>query len=147
MSMITVLLVDDDTEDQELFAEAIAQLTIPINLKILNNGIDLMHFLYSDAPLPDMIFLDLHMPMMDGEECLTDIRQESQFETIPVLIYSTSYDWPQIERLFDLGANYFLQKPRSFNDLVSSLDQCIKTALRNGYGGKALYRVFTHKIN
>ncbi len=142
-AMISVLLVDDDTEDQELFAEAITQLTMPIDLNILNNGIDLMQFLYSDAPLPDMVFLDLHMPMMDGEECLTDIRQEKQFETIPIMIYSTSYDVSRIERLFALGANFFLQKPLSFKDLVTSLERCIISALSNGYTGKAVYRFST----
>jgi CheY-like chemotaxis protein len=143
MSVISVLLVDDDTEDQALFAEAIAQVTMPIDLKILNNGIDLMQFLYSDAPLPDVVFLDLHMPMMDGEECLTDIRQEKRFETIPVLIYSTSYDFSRIERLFTLGANFFLQKPLRFIDLVTSLQRCIIAALRNGYEAKGVYRIFT----
>lgn len=140
---ISVLLVDDDKEDQELLEQAVSRLSVPVNLKMLNNGIDLMQFLYSDNPLPDMVFLDLHMPMMDGEECLTDIRQDSQFERIPILIYSTSYDLLRIERLFDLGANMFLQKPHSFNDLVASLDRCIHSALRNGYGCKAVYRIFS----
>ncbi|MGK2861628.1 MAG: response regulator [Chitinophagaceae bacterium] len=143
MAVISVLLVDDDREDQVLFAEAIAQLTMPIDLKILNNGIELMQLLHSDAPFPDMVFLDLQMPMMDGEECLTDIRQEKQFETIPILIYSTGYDVSRIDRLFALGANFFLQKPLSFNDLVSSLERYIVSALRNGYEGEAVYRITT----
>lgn len=138
MAVISIVLVDDDPEDQELFADAIAQLSLPIDLTIFSNGIDLMEFLYSDAPFPDMVFLDLHMPVMDGEECLTDIRRESQFEIIPILVYSTSNDLPRIEALFRLGANFFLQKPPSFKDLVSSLDECIKTALKNGDRGKAL---------
>lgn len=142
-NMHSVVLVDDDREDQAQFAEAISRLSKPVDLRIFDNGIDLMQFLFSGGSLPDMVFLDLHMPMMNGEECLADIRQESEFDKIPVLIYSSVYDWSRIERLFNMGANLFLQKPVSLNELVQSLESCISAVLRNGHRGKTVYRVFS----
>lgn len=145
MPVISILLVDDDAEDLELFTEAISQLSMPIELKILSYGKDLMQFLYSDAPLPDILFLDLHMHMMDGEDCLTGIGQERQFQTIPIVIYSTSFEVSRIEHLFHLGAYFFLQKPLLFNDLVTTLEQFIKLALCNVHGNKVVNRIFNKK--
>jgi CheY-like chemotaxis protein len=61
--------------------------------------------------LPDVIFLDLNMPLMIGEECLADIRSEHRFASIPIVIYSTYMDRLKVEYLFEKGADRYLQKP------------------------------------
>jgi DNA-binding response OmpR family regulator len=79
--------------------------------------------------------------MMDGEECLQDIRDEKKFNKIPVLIYSNSFDLERIERLFEMGANRYLQKPSTFSSLVASLEQIINSLAKNGLGGPTAYHI------
>jgi CheY-like chemotaxis protein len=138
---LLVYLVDDDPDDQHLFSEALSKISRPVNLTILNNGVELMDKLFTTDQLPDMVFLDLYMPMMDGEECLQDIREEKKFNKIPILIYSNSFDINRIGRLFEMGANRFLQKPVSFSSLVSLLDRIIRSLIKNGLGGPTAYHI------
>lgn len=131
---IHIFLVEDDAEDQQLFADALMEISENIRLSILNNGEELLTKLRKATHLPDMIFLDLYMPVMNGETCLKKIREEKQWDSLPVLLFSTTFDLGLIERLFDLGANRYLQKPVSFKDLVYSLEKTIESLTRNGLG-------------
>lgn len=130
-TVINVYLADDDSDDRTFFSDALKE--IPIKTKILefNNGVDLMaDLLKGDNMSPDVIFLDLKMPMMDGFECLADIRELPQFETTPVIIYSTSYHPKEIDRLKEMGASLYLQKPSSYNQLKTLLHKCL-TYIKN----------------
>ena len=135
---LSVYLVDDDQDDQQLFQDALSELSHPIDLSVMNNGVELMDKLFSETRQPDIVFLDLHMPMMNGEECLQDIRDEERFDGIPVLIYSNTSDTDQLKRLFEMGANRFLRKPASFSELVSSLDGLLHTLVKKGMGGSLM---------
>jgi CheY-like chemotaxis protein len=126
-----VYLADDDQDDRQFFSDALKELPVKIDLTTFQNGVDLMADLFSDAPLPKAIFLDLKMPMMDGFECLADIKAEEKFNAIDVVIYSTSFnDW-EVEKLQEMGANSYLQKPSSFNQLKTVLYQCLDTIKTN----------------
>ena len=127
----SIFLVDDDRDDQDFFAEALSELDYRIQLTLLESASQLIRRLHSDKALPDMVFLDLHMPMMDGEDCLREIRAESKFDTMPIIVYSTIFDLPKIESLFDMGANRYLQKPLSFRALVASLRRAIESVEGN----------------
>ncbi|WFO17158.1 response regulator [Cellulophaga baltica 4] len=126
-----VYLADDDQDDRLFFSDALKELPIKIDLTTFQNGVDLMADLFSEEPLPKAIFLDLKMPMMDGFECLADIKAEEKFNGIDVIIYSTSFnDW-EVEKLQEMGANSYLQKPSSFNQLKTVLYQCLETIKTN----------------
>ncbi len=126
MTPLKLYLADDDIDDRELFIDALKE--IPLNPETLQfeNGIDLMADLFSDRPLPDAVYLDLHMPMMDGFECLEDIRNVSEFSQIQIIIYSTSHIKEQIDGLRESGANQYIRKPSSFNQLKTLLYQSLK---------------------
>lgn len=117
MATIHIYLADDDVEDRELFMEALEG--IPLNTEVtqFNNGVDLMDRLFSDTVLPDVIFLDLYMPIMDGFECLADIRNFPKFSNTHIIVYSTSYRKREVDQLKADGANQYLQKSSSFNTL------------------------------
>ncbi|MAU70694.1 MAG: response regulator [Pseudozobellia sp.] len=136
-----VYLVDDDQEDQEIFSDALEMVDTNFTLKMFDNGVDLMADLHSETELPDVIFLDLFMPMMNGEECLQDIRENYQFNDVPVVIYSTVLDMGKIEELFDMGANRYLHKPSNFNALVTALERTMRSVERNKMGGTAIINV------
>lgn len=126
MSTLNIYLADDDTDDREFFKEALGEIPVQTEVREFSNGVDLMDALFSNEALPDAVFLDLHMPLMDGFECLTDIRSFPQFTKIKVIVYSTSYHDREVNQLREDGANHYLQKPNSFQELKSLLFQCVR---------------------
>lgn len=89
-----IMLVDDDDVDRQLFNSALEDLWPTAKIGQLNNGVDLMSQLLdpSAQELPNLIFLDMNMPIMNGEECLSAIRSEPDLNKIPVIIYSNYYN-------------------------------------------------------
>ena len=116
-TVLNVYLADDDSDDRTFFSDALREIPIPSKIFEFNNGVDLM---------ADLIFLDLKMPMMDGFECLSDIRDLAKYANTPVIIYSTSYHPKEIERLKEMGASLYLQKPSSYNQLKTLLHKCLR---------------------
>jgi CheY-like chemotaxis protein len=113
-----ILLADDDAGSREIFIEAIGQIAPHIKISVAVNGQKLMNALLSQAEaLPDIIFLDLNMPLKNGKECLLEIRNNNRLRDIPVIIYSTSSHDDHIEETFVGGANFYMIKPDSFYDL------------------------------
>lgn len=125
---IRVLLTDDDEDDREFFADAIAELQLDFPVEFCNNGLELLNRLYDKSlHVPDIIFLDLNMPVMSGFETLQQIRGDVQFKNIPVIaIYSTSATEEGIKNTFGLGANAYVVKPVSFDDLKKLLKKVIE---------------------
>lgn len=119
-------------DDRTLFLEALDGLPFEIITKTFDNGVDLMsELLGQNTPLPDLIFLDLkNMPLMTGEECLVDIRNEVKLFKVPVIIYSGYFDIDKINLLRKKGANRYLQKPSSFNDLHVLLARSITSIVK-----------------
>ena len=112
------MLVDDDIDDREMFAEAAEELNMDLTVTCIERGRDLMKVLNDPARLvPDVIFLDLNMPDKTGRECLNEIRSSHQFKDIPVVIYSTSASQRDIDDTFNQGANLYVRKPAHFSDL------------------------------
>jgi CheY-like chemotaxis protein len=114
---VRILLADDDTDDRDLFAEAIAQHP-QAHLQSAADGAELMKILESGKELPDIIFLDLNMPAKSGKKCLEEIRNNSKFSKIQVVIYSTSLNMKDIDETFSLGANLYIRKPNTFKELT-----------------------------
>ncbi len=121
-----IYLTDDDKDDQELFRDAFGASGETSELLIFDNCSDLMRDLRDPSvPLPDLLYLDLNMPMMNGEECLKKLRESRKFARIRIIIYSTSFELLRIEHLFKLGADRYLQKPASFHALVAAINRSI----------------------
>jgi CheY-like chemotaxis protein len=114
---LRVILADDDEEDRELFREVVEDIGSNVNLSMIEDGEDLMIRLKTGIDLPDLIFLDLNMPVKNGHECLKEIRDDKNLQHIPVIIYSTSSSRDQIDLTFREGANLYITKPDSINDL------------------------------
>jgi CheY-like chemotaxis protein len=125
IKFLNIFLADDDIDDQTLFSKALQELSFPMRLSTFDNGVSLMDHLLHCPVLPDMIFLDLNMPLMNGEECLIDIKSEKKLAKIPIIIYSTSFEIYRIEELFSKGAEQYLQKPASFNALKRALKRTV----------------------
>jgi CheY-like chemotaxis protein len=125
-SNLTILLVDDDTDDIDIFNDALKQIDNSITLITAHNGHDALQLLSSDIlEKPDHIFLDINMPLMNGLDCLDKIRNQEKL-AIPVTIYSTSKNYQEYNRSIQLGAE-FLQKPHDYSHLIVALKQKIET--------------------
>lgn len=125
-----VLIIDDDTEDRELFLEAIGQVDPTIKCTSAKDGRDAIRLLTKETILPDYIFLDINMPLMNGKECLVEIKKNSRLKNIPVIMYSTTSDTHEIRGYYALGAHDFLIKPYNFKKLVEALESIIVSSKR-----------------
>jgi len=120
-----ILLVDDDEDDQFFFVDTLKEFAPDIACFIASNGMEAMELLQSAALLPSLIFLDLNMPVMNGFECLDQIKREKRFREIPVIIYSTSSDPITVKKINEMGANAFFRKPSDFPSMHSKLQQLL----------------------
>lgn len=129
---ITILLVDDDLDERELFQTAIYGLSTNFKLVTLNDGVYLMDYLVSKPDKrPHIIFLDINMPRKNGLECLIEIRNNPHLRDIPIAMYTTSNNENDIQSSFTLGANVYIKKPDVFNDLKRLIKQTIETDWEN----------------
>lgn len=129
---LLIYLADDDDEDRMLFAEALDELKLNVTIQDFDNGVSLMEqLLMTEKPLPGAIFLDLNMPLMNGEECLVDIRNEPNLSQIPIIIFSTYIDDDMLNRLQVLGANFYLMKPSTFRELKNLIGKSLNYVFSN----------------
>ena len=125
-SAITILMADDDPEDQLLIQEAFEENGMTNDLRFVGDGIELLDYLhqrgqYSDpttAPRPGLILLDLNMPRKDGRQALQEIKADPKLKRIPVIVLTTSQTDEDILQIYDLGCSSFITKPATFEGLV-----------------------------
>jgi CheY-like chemotaxis protein len=110
-----IFLVEDDEDDQQFFIEAIKEIDESICIYMAKNGREALDQLNNINPLPDVIFMDINMPLMNGFECLTLLRKHVRLKTIPVVILTTSNNHAEAEVARALGAIFFLSKPSNFS--------------------------------
>jgi CheY-like chemotaxis protein len=114
-------IVDDDADDQELFSEAVSEVDRNIECISAYSCEDAIDWLRNRKISPDMIFLDLNMPRVNGKQCLLELKQIEGVRNIPVIIYTTSSEKRDIEETARLGAAHFLTKPNKFAELCKAL--------------------------
>lgn len=119
-----VLQIDDDVDDCEFFMEAL-QAVSAADYTSLQNPVDALNKLIRKEIAPDVIFLDLNMPIMSGFEFLAAIKQEDILSTIPIIIFSTSlFDEIKIKAR-NYGATGYISKPSDLNELKKILTQYV----------------------
>lgn len=121
---IHILFSDDDTDDALLFTQAADLMTSSILLSFAEDGEQLMRYLSKEI-MPDLIFLDLNMPVKNGIECLREIRSDKKLDWLPIIIYTTSDNPKDIDTCFKLRANLYVVKPTSFENIIKTLKKVI----------------------
>jgi CheY-like chemotaxis protein len=124
-----ILMAEDDSDDQLLVQDALAETGYGLDLRFVGNGVELMDYLRQknqfnlpgSSPSPGLIILDLNMPRKDGREALREIKGDPELRTIPVVVLTTSTAEPDIARAYELGANSFISKPVAFDLLVNTM--------------------------
>lgn len=120
---VQILLVEDDEGDVDLMTEGLNKAKILISMHVVDDGIKAMKYLRHEAPYvesvtPDLILLDLNLPLMDGREVLAEVKSDEHLKTIPVVVLTTSDSEKDILKSYSLGANCYLTKPVNFSRFV-----------------------------
>lgn len=126
MAFQNILLIDDDEDDTEYFLAAAKEISHSLNFITLQDATEALRKLMSKEILPEIIFLDLNMPKMNGQQFLKEIKNNKTLKHIPVIIFSTTAHKTTIQATKDLGANDFITKPVNFDELVNLLGPFLK---------------------
>jgi len=120
---VSILMAEDDVEDQMLIREALDASELSHDLVIVDNGEELIDYLnqagkYSEVSLPGIVLLDLNMPRKNGHEALTEIKADPKLRRIPIIVLTTSDAEEDIKSTYDMGVSSYICKPVSFDKLV-----------------------------
>ena len=126
-SSYTILLVEDEENDAMLLKMAFAKNNIPNPVQWVRDGLEAVAYLNGDGiyadralyPFPEVLLLDLKMPRMTGMELLAWIAEHPDFKIIPTIIMTSSKQELDIEKAYQLGANTYMTKPCSFDELAN----------------------------
>ncbi|GGM88342.1 response regulator [Dyadobacter beijingensis] len=121
-----ILLIDDDEDDQEIFLTALESTGKPVQCTVLDSARKALTKIVKGEIETDLIFLDLNMPLMNGQQFLTEIKKDVKLREIPVVILSTSSNSATIAQVAELGAGRFFTKPGRFEDLVAILNDVLE---------------------
>lgn len=115
--------MDDDEDDKEIFCLALQRTDPSIGCITASDGLEALAILKDRSFVPDFIFIDLNMPVMNGKECLKEIRKLPHLDHIAVIMISTSSADKDKEETKGLGANAFITKPPLIADLSKKLSE------------------------
>jgi CheY-like chemotaxis protein len=120
---IEILLVEDNPDDVTLTVEALNLGKVWNNLSVARDGVEALDFLHragrhADAPVPEIILLDLNLPRKDGREVLAEIKADEELRHIPVVILTTSQAEQDILKSYQLHANCYVTKPVDFDEFI-----------------------------
>ena len=126
-----IFLVDDDKEDQEFFIEALNKIENAKLYGIASNGKEALDTLKNTDTLPDFIFMDFNMPLMNGIECLFEITNLARTKDIPVFMLSSAIEQAEVSRKF--GAKGFIKKTSDKAVLITELLRIINFGITVNY--------------
>jgi DNA-binding response OmpR family regulator len=115
-----ILMIDDDEDDADLFCSAVNIVDSNIVCVKAFNGHEGLELIKAGLH-PDLIFLDLNMPVFDGKRCLAELRKVTSLASVPVIMYTTSKRVADIAETTELGADYFMTKPTTLSQLCAEI--------------------------
>jgi DNA-binding NarL/FixJ family response regulator len=122
-----IFLAEDDEDDRLLFSDALSEIDHFAVITHAENGKDLMSKLYLPDPLPEIIFLDLNMPIQNGYECLAEIRNSNTgLRNLRVIALTTNENKDNIDKVYSLGASYYIVKPKNFSALKAVISKALQ---------------------
>jgi chemotaxis family two-component system response regulator Rcp1 len=123
-----ILLIEDNPADIRLTREAFQELQIPNHVRVMMDGVEAMSFLrhegeYQNAPLPDLILLDLNLPLKNGREILEEIKSDEDLRHIPVVVLTTSRAEEDVLQAYRLHVNCYLTKPSDLDQFFTLIQE------------------------
>ncbi|SHL25397.1 Response regulator receiver domain-containing protein [Chitinophaga jiangningensis] len=132
----TIMMIDDDADDRQLFCDALQEVAPGTHALVFESGVEALSRLQDNTvSVPDYIFLDINMPLMNGKECLSALKKIAHLKLTQIIMLSTSAMREDFNESMELGAQFFMTKPSSFTDLCENirnvLENKFKHMLRN----------------
>lgn len=123
MNRQKVLIVDDDPDDRMTITDAIKACDATVECYELQNGNQVSEYLSQKftSGLPSFILLDLNMPGKDGKEVIRELKSDSRFISIPIIVLTTSSSSRERNESYNLGANCFITKPQDYSSFKNLL--------------------------
>lgn len=122
-----ILYAEDDFDDYDAIKEALEQLTSNFILVHAKNGLEAVEYLKKTEQIPDLLVLDLNMPVMDGKEVLVWVKEEAGLKDIPVMIFTTSSREEDIKLCQKYHCTFF-RKPTLYRDLLHIVQTMLQMA-------------------
>lgn len=126
MKTMRILLVEDNEGDIVLTQDAMEESEFPLVMDVVRNGKEAINHLmkregYEDKLKPDLIFLDINLPLKSGHEVLTEIKQNEKLKRIPVIVLTTSSSENDIKKAYQNHANCYISKAVEINQFVNTI--------------------------
>jgi CheY-like chemotaxis protein len=131
MNTATVLLVEDNPDDEQLILRALKNSGITESVEVTRNGRDAVDYLLAVRTPPRLILLDLKLPKMGGLEVLQALRLDNKTRMIPVVIFTSSIERTDVLTSYDLGANSYIRKPVDYKQLSDVVKMIVTYWLQN----------------
>ncbi|WP_025227476.1 response regulator [Fimbriimonas ginsengisoli] len=137
----TILLVEDNADDEQLTLRAMRQSEVPNIIRVARDGAEAIDHLFGAGAgkrLPDLVLLDLKLPKISGLEVLQRIRSEPTTKTLPIVVLTSSDEERDIVESYSLGANSYIRKPVDFDEFIDAVKQLglywlsMNRTMRNG---------------
>ena len=126
------MLIDNDEDDREVFGMAILEADQSASCSLVSSGLEALKQLQADPSfVPSYFFIDMNMPLMNGKECLAQLKQIQHLQHVPMYMYSTASDPRSIEEVKQLGAAALIIKPNTYQELVGLLRALIRPSIEN----------------
>jgi len=124
-SKINILIADDELQNKEMLIDGLSQVISNFEVETVNNGADCINIIKSGYQ-PDLLFLDLEMPVLNGLDCLQYMHTQKLLNNAPVIIYSSSQNLKAIKAASGYGASFYLVTPASSYKLGALLQYIFK---------------------
>ena len=123
---VTILLVEDNPADAQLTQEGLKRAKVLNRLHVVEDGEEAIAFLrrqgrFADAPRPDLVFLDLNLPKIDGREVLATVKADPDLEHIPIVVLTSSDTEADVLRAYKAKANCYVKKPVMFQEFLATI--------------------------
>ena len=131
MHIQQLFLIEDDEDDQDIFCMALTKVAPSIFCHTARNGVEATEYLLSGKPLPDVIFLDVNMPFMNGMEFMKWRLQHPRLQHVPVFVYTTTSNSLTEAIMKQLGAARFITKPNTLEGVIHILQDIFASSPSN----------------
>jgi len=126
-SEVEVLLVEDNPDDAVLALRALKKNNLINKVRVASDGVEALEYIFGkgDGPClcPKVIFLDLHLPKIDGLEVLRKLKGDERTRTIPVVVLTSSHEDQDVSECYKLGVNSYIVKPVEFDSFMRSVSE------------------------
>lgn len=120
-----IYLADDDRDDVDFFEYTLMKICPECKLTIAHNGEELVNKLQNVTIPPDLVFIDINMPLLSGLEALEKIKEFNFIKTTPIIVYSTSANEADVRKALEIGATSYVVKPPDIDKLSNLIEKIL----------------------